>query len=444
MDLGYQTSQWIRCLDEFMQRIGALLPRKQVRDQAARYLRGLLASIERKNGWQIAEAVGDAAPYSLQHFLGRGVWDTDRVRDDLQRYAVEHFGDPDGILVVDETGFIKKGDKSAGVQRQYSGTAGRIENCQIGVFLGYATRHGATLIDRRLYLPQSWSNDRVRCRASEIPDEIAFTTKPKLGIAMLAHALQAGVPARWVVGDSVYGSDSALRSWLEERRLGYVLAVTGQHPVRSMMEYSRADEWAATVPAREWQRLSAGEGSKGQRMYAWTWRPLGLETDGWCRKLLARRSLSKPDETAYYVVHMPVGTSLTQIVRIAGSRWHIESLFQATKNEVGLDDYEVRSWQGWHRHITLAMFAHAYLTTVRKSAAKKKITTPTCSRSPFPRSVASSLRSSTTIVPISAQCWHGHIGAAIISNARYEHIGKPMSDNASTYNCSTRAVLIPR
>jgi SRSO17 transposase len=278
--------------------------------------------------------------------------------------VIEHLGDADAVLVLDETGFLKKGSKSAGVQRQYSGTAGRIENCQIGVFLGYASRHGRVLIDRALYLPQSWSDDRPRCRTVGIPDAVAFATKPKIGRAMLERALSAHVPCAWVTGDSVYGSDAGLRRAIEAAGKGYVLTVTsaqrlGLRPVA---------DWAKDVPEDGWERLSAGDGAKGPRLYDWAYVPFRGAREGWQKALLMRRSLVKPDELTFYLTLAPDGTSLANLVQVAGTRWTIEACFEAAKGEVGLDEYEVRSWTGWHRHITLAMLAHAYLAVVRQPA----------------------------------------------------------------------------
>jgi SRSO17 transposase len=319
---------------------------------------------ERKNGWQLAEAVGDATPDGMQDFLSRVQWDADAVRDDLHAYVVQHLGDPDGVLILDETGFLKKGTKSAGVQRQYSGTAGRVENCQIGVFLGYASRHGQVLVDRALYLPTAWANDEDRRREARIPTDIAFATKPKLGLAMLERARQAGIPFAWITGDSVYGADHKIRRWAERHRRGYVLAVTskqylGQRPVTS---------WIKGLPRKAWQRLSAGDGAKGPRLYDWVYIPYSGAAPGFQCGLLVRRSIAKPTDLTFYLTHAPKGTSLARLVQIAGLRWPIESLFEQGKGEVGLDQYEVRSWVGWHRHITLAMFALAYLTVVRKDA----------------------------------------------------------------------------
>jgi SRSO17 transposase len=355
---------WAGGLDDVVERIAPRFGRAEPRRRARAYICGLLAPVERKNGWQLAEAVGDATPDGVQDFLSRVHWDADAVRDDLQAYVVQHLSDPDGVLVLDETGFLKKGNKSAGVQRQYSGTAGRIENCQIGVFLGYTGRHGQALIDRALYLPADWAKDEQRRHEAHVPDDVAFTTKPKLGLAMLERARQNGVPFAWITGDSVYGADHAIRRWAEQHRRGYVLAVTsrqylGQRPVTS---------WIKRLPRKAWRRLSAGNGAKGPRLYDWTYILGSGAAPGFQCALLVRRSIADPTELTFYLSHAPKATSLDKLVRVAGLRWPIESLFEQGKGEVGLDQYEVRSWIGWHRHITLSMFALAYLAVVRKDA----------------------------------------------------------------------------
>jgi SRSO17 transposase len=358
---------WGRGLDELAQRLAPRFKRVEPRRRALAYLRGLLAPLGRKNGWQLAEAAGDATPDGMQDFLGRMRWDADAVRDDLRAYVVEHLGDPGAVLVLDETGFVKKGEKSAGVQRQYSGTAGRVENCQVGVFLGYASRHGRALIDRALYLPEGWAGDAGRRAGAGVPATVAFATKPKLGRAMLERALDAGVPCAWVAGDTVYGADGTLRRAIEARRRGYVLAVTSGQ----WLGGRRVDAWVAGVPPEGWHRLSAGEGTKGPRLYDWAFRPYrGGAPAGWAKGLLIRRKLDEPDELAFYLTLAPEGTELATLVRVAGTRWTIESCFEAAKGEVGLDEYEVRSWTGWHRHVTLAMLAHAYLAVVRKAAVR--------------------------------------------------------------------------
>src|SRR5215210_2997736 len=355
---------WSQELDALAARIAPRFVRAEPRRRALAYLSGLLSPLERKNGWQLAEAAGDATPDGVQDFLSRRRWDADAVRDDLRAYVVEHLGDPDAVLALDETGFLKKGDKSAGVQRQYSGTAGRIENCQVGVFLGYASRHGRALVDRALYLPERWVRDAARCAAAGIPEGLTLTTKPQLGLAMLDRALEADVPFAWVAGDSVYGADHRIRRRLEARGRGYVLAVTsGQR-----LGFVPVESWLAKVPPEGWRRLSAGDGAKGPRLYDWAYLPYRGAAPGWRMGLLVRRSPAKPDELAFYLTHAPEGTTLARLVRVAGTRWTIEGCFEAAKGEVGLDEYEVRSWTGWHRHTTLAMLAHAYLAALRKAA----------------------------------------------------------------------------
>jgi SRSO17 transposase len=258
--------------------------------------------VERKNGWQLAEEAGDETPYATQHLLGRAVWSADEVRNDLRDYVVKHLGDEGGVLVIAETGFLKKGIKSAGVQRQYSGTAGRIENCQIGVLLAYATREGRTFLDRELYLPQSWADDQDRRAEAGVPPEVKFATKPALGRRMIERAQQAGVPFQWVTGDEVYGNDSQTRRWLEGQKIFYVLAVSSQYRV----VYEGARRWAAEIamllPRKEWKRLSAGAGTKGERLYDWALSPLGEVDEERQRWLLFRRSISDPTDLAYYVV----------------------------------------------------------------------------------------------------------------------------------------------
>jgi SRSO17 transposase len=379
-----QTRSWAKDLGEIAALIGGRFSRSELRERALTYLRGLLSPVERKNGWQLAEEAGDQTPYATQHLLGRAVWSADEVRDDLREYVVKHLGDEDGVLVVDETGFLKKGTKSAGVRRQYSGTAGRVENCQIGVFLAYATKQGRTFLDRELYLPREWAEDKERMAGARIPKEAAFATKLVLARRMIERARQGGVPFRWVTGDTVYGSDSHLRGWLEGLEISYVLAVTSQYRVF----YEGARRWVSEIgemlPQEAWKRRSAGAGTKGERLCDWARIPLGEAREERQRWLLFRRGVSDPTEVAYYVVSGPEKTSLEEIVRVAGTRWAIEESFESAKGEVGLDHYEARSWDGWYRHITLAMFAHAYLTVVRARAVseakadeqKKKRRTP--------------------------------------------------------------------
>jgi SRSO17 transposase len=369
---------WARGLDGLVERIAPRFRRVEPRRRVRAYLQGLLCPVERKNGWQLAENAGDRTPDGVQDFLARMRWDADQVRDDLRAYVVAHLGDADAVLVLDETGFVKKGSKSVGVQRQYSGTAGRIENCQIGVFLGYASRHGHALIDRALYLPEVWAHDPARRGAAGVPADTAFATKPQLGRQMLMAAFAAGVPCRWVTGDSVYGADDALRRCIEKSGRGYVLAVTS----RQRLGFKTVADWLENVPAGTWRRLSAGDGAKGPRLYDWAWLPYGLDAaGGWQKGLLIRRKLAQPEAFTFYLTLAPDTAELSDLVRVAGTRWTIEACFEAAKGEVGLDQYEVRSWTGWHRHITLAMLAHAYLAVLRCTAGGEKRLTRSPSRS---------------------------------------------------------------
>lgn len=375
---------WASAWTGLIERVGAYFARAETRQHVAAYLKGLLSPIERKNGWQLSEAVGEETPYALQHLLGRATWDADAVRDDLRSYVIEQLGDAQGVLVIDETGFVKKGLHSVGVQRQYSGTAGRIENCQIGVFLAYATSHGRTLIDRDIYLPKSWTDDRARCDQVGVPAEIAFATKPEQAVKMLHRALDAGVPAAWVVGDEVYGNDGALRRWLEARQQPFVLAVSSQHRIWRDLRQIKVSDLLDEMPANAWQRLSAGDGAKGPRVYDWVFVRFAGKPRNWQHAILMRRSVSDPSEIAYYSVFARPQVSLLEIVRAAGSRWSIEECFESAKGEVGLDQYEVRSWTGWYRHITLALWAHAFLTVQRAAAempvGKKIRSAPTARR----------------------------------------------------------------
>jgi SRSO17 transposase len=358
-------------------RIGPRFAREEARLRTQAYLRGLLSPVERKNGWQLAEAAGDRTPYATQHLLGRADWDADAVRDDLRAYVVEHLGAPDAVLVVDETGVVKKGHASAGVAKQYCGAVGKLENAQVGVYLAYASPQGTAFLDRALYLPEAWTDDPARCRQAGIPETVGFATKPQLAQAQLAQAqlaraLAARVPAAWVTADSVYGDDRRLRVWLEAQEQPYVLAVSGKESVNLDATWTpqRVSRLLQELPAAGWQRLSAGDGAKGPRWYDWTRVPLVPPLQaGFARWCLVRRSLADPTELQAYVVFAPEGTPLADLVRVAGRRWTIEVAFEQAKGEVGRDQYEVRSWTGWQRHMTLALFAQALLTVVRQRLA---------------------------------------------------------------------------
>jgi SRSO17 transposase len=317
--------EWLLWMTEVERRMGSRFPRRDLRRRVRAYLRGLLSPVERKNGWQLAEVNGDGTPYGVQHLLGRARWDADAVRDDLRPYVIEHLGAPQGVWVIDETGFLKKGRASAGVARQYSGTAGRIENCQIGVFLAYASARGQVLLDRELYLPKEWMSDRPRCDRAGVPQTRQFATKPELARQMLERALSAGVPAAWVTGDSVYGADRRLRMWLESQERAYVLAVSGKEYVWLGWQQRQVKTILAALPAAGWTRCSAGDGTKGPRWYDWCWLPLAAPLQPtWRRWLLVRRSVSDPTDLTAYVVFAPSAMTLPEAVQVAGTRWTIE------------------------------------------------------------------------------------------------------------------------
>jgi SRSO17 transposase len=361
---------WIAGLDSLFARVAGRFGRVEPRRQARAYLTGLLAPVERKNGWQLAEAAGNATPDRMQRLLNNACWDPDAVRDDLRSYVAEYLGHRDGVLIVDETGFVKKGTQSVGVQRQYSGTAGRVENCQLGVFLAYASPTGRALIDRELYLPKSWTSDPARCAGAGVPESRQFATKPTQATIMLARALDAGVPAGWIAADEAYGQDSKFRTFCDQRRIGYVVAVPRNQTIGTGLGTARADTLTTQAPLEAWKRLSAGEGAKGPRLYDWARAALPAREEHRGRWLLIRRSLTNPDELAFYLCAGPPETTLETLVRVAGSRWAIEECFQQAKTETGLDHYQVRRYQPWYRHITLAMLAHAFLAVTAAHAPK--------------------------------------------------------------------------
>jgi len=365
---------WTAALDQLSQRIREYFVRPESHQRALAYVQGLMSPAERKNGWQVAEEMGEATPYAMQHLLDRAKWDSDQVRDTLRGYVRETLADPNGVLVIDETGFLKKGRKSVGVQRQYSGTAGRIENCQVGVFLSYASSRGHTLLDRELYLPKSWIDDQKRCREAHVPASVTFATKPELAAQMLWRTLDSGFLVAWVTGDTVYGSAQPLRAGLEARRQAYALAVACKEHVEVQGTRKRVDQVTRVLAREDWQELSAGTGSKGPRLFAWARIELTApEISGWQHWLLVRRSLdegTKPAEMAYVLVFAPTDTSLEEMVEAFGARWTVEQCFEEGKGEVGLDEYEVRSWHGWYRHITLSMLALAFLAALRANGGE--------------------------------------------------------------------------
>jgi SRSO17 transposase len=356
---GDPLARWQAGFDDLFGLVAGRFAQVQSRRRARLYLLGLLSGAERKNSWTIAEQAGDLSPDGMQRLLNFYAWDADKVRDDLRGYVLDRLGDPAGVVVADETGFLKKGTRSAGVQRQYSGTAGRIENCQLGVFLTYVSPRGRALVDRELYLPKSWTDDRQRCAQAGIGDDVGFATKPALARRMLERLLaehgRQAVP--WFTADEAYGDNPGLRAWLDQQDINYVMAVSCDARFDTPTGPRRADELAGAAPKKGWQRLSCGDGSKGQRLYDW----LLLDPGADDHLLLVRRSISKPSELAYYICHFSRPVPVAELVRVAGSRWGVEETFQFAKNETGLDHYQVRRYDAWYRHITLSMLAAAFL-----------------------------------------------------------------------------------
>src|SRR5689334_5184971 len=397
MAASLEVSGWRAELEGLLARFGRLFVRAEPREQAGRYLEGLLGPVERKNGWQLAEHLGDARPWRTQRVLSHVLWDEAAARDLCREHVVGRLGAADAVLVVDETAFVKKGRHSAGVARQYCGTLGKVENCQVGVFLAYGSRRGHALIDRRLYLPEAWAGDAERRRAGKVPEDVPFLTKPEIARGMIARALDAGVACDWVLGDEVYGADRRLRTMLEERGKPYLLTIRGNDRLEAELEggvgRDTPEALARALPPRAWRRLSAGAGTKGERLYDWARVPLVRPRDpSRERWLLVRRSTADPADLAYFVVFAPAGLRLLDLARAAGRRWLVEECFEAAKQEVGLADYEVRSWHGWHRHVTLAMLALALLAGLRAGLNRVKGAreplASSSSRSASPRSAA--------------------------------------------------------
>jgi SRSO17 transposase len=370
--VGEAVAGWQSGLDDLFARVAGRFARVEPRRLAFGYVRGLLAPLERRNGWTIAEHAGRRSPNAVQEMLYSPCWDPDLVRDDVRDYLIEHLGEPGGVLIADETGFVKKGVRSAGVQRQYSGTAGKVENCQIGTFLAYASDRGRALIDRELYLPKSWIDDTDRCAKAAVPAGVRFVTKPEQARLMIERVLAAGVPFGWFTADEAYGQNPGLRGWLEQQDIAYVMATRSDDEVPAGLHTtSTVKDMIGAVRAGAWRRLSAGDGAHGPRVYDWAWTPIrcgfGHGRRGW---VLARRSIST-GEIAYYRCVGRRGTRLSDLVRVAGARWAIEESFQTAKNEVGLDQYQVRRYDAWYAHITLAMAAAAFLVVTRAAEAAK-------------------------------------------------------------------------
>lgn len=390
--------------EAFHARFADLFERSEPREQAAKYVRGLLGGVERRNGWQLAEALGDAVPDRMQRLLNRAHWSAVAARDRLLDFGRERFGAPDAVGIVDETGFLKKGDRSVGVQRQYSGTAGKVDNCQVGVFLGYASRAGHLLLDRALYLPQGWASDPKRRARARVPSKVRFHTKPELALRMLRRAWAHKVPMAWVTGDEVYGDDPTFRAGIAASDRHYVLAVAANTPVWETRPATIApgpypgmgrpptrtrlapDAPAATTvervstswPASQWHRLAVHQGEKGPIEYDWAAARV-VESVGrlpgadvW---LLARRSVSSPSEVAWYLSNASEATPLTTLADVASTRFVIEQCLEEAKDDVGLDQYEVRTWPAWHRHITLSMMALAWLASVQLTLVTRESST---------------------------------------------------------------------
>ncbi len=363
--------RWGQELERLHARIAPRFVRPEPRRRALAYLKGIVSAIERKNGWQLAEQAGEAHPDGMQRLLNSAVWDEGLVRDDLRTSILERLGDPHAVLVIDETSFRKRGKKSAGVATQHCGTTGQLENCQVGVFLAYTSPKGHTLLDRELYLPMRWIEDRERCREAGIPDDVGFATKCELAQKMMERIWHAQIPVGWVVADTVYGGNLDLRTWLEDHQYSYVLAVACNEPVgirtasgSQRMTVAEAEAEAHLLPADEWQRLSMSDGTKGPRLFDWAVMPMlhRWEDDG-RHFLLIRRCLDDPGEKTYYFVFAPVGSTLAEMVQAVGARWCIEACFETGK-EMGLEDYEVRRWTAWYRHVTLVMIVQACLVGI--------------------------------------------------------------------------------
>jgi len=356
--------RWSEALEELHGRIAHRFARSEARERVRRYLMGLLRRVERKNGWQLAEAIGEAEPQGVQRLLNAAKWDADLVREDLRDYAVEHLGDEgSGVLVVDETGFLKKGAKSVGVARQYTGTAGDTVNCQVGVFLAYASKKGAAFMDRALYLPKEWAQDIDRRTEAGVPEGVRFADKLKLAKRLLERAFEANVPASWVVADSFYGRSHGFRSWLEKRGCPYAVMVPKTNAVRYRGRRKKIERLVERLPEDAWALMApAGEGPDRRR--PWEWACLELHGDpekGMGRWLLVRRSPEDPEDVAFYQVYGPEGTPPAKLVDVCHKRWKVEDCFAEAKGEVGLDHYEVRRWDAWHRYVTLCLLAHAFL-----------------------------------------------------------------------------------
>ena len=370
---------WASSLREVKGRIRPLFGQERVAASAGRFLDGLLGNEPRKTGWMRAEAAGDPGPWRQQAILGRGRWDADALRDIVRDYALETLADEEAVLVIDETGFLKQGKASCGVARQYTGSVGKITNCQIGVFASYVSRHGHAFIDRALYLPQAWTDDPARMKAAHVPQDVGFATKPQIARAIIGRAITAKAPFSFVAADSVYGTGD-IETTLRKAGKGYVLGVAANHVFRSwgrkQLIGGAAAKIAQHLPKSAWRRLTAGEGTKGPRLHDWAYLELADLNAGeynsaltaeWTRGLLIRRNIADGD-LAFFSTWCPKGTPMEKLVSVEGHRWAIEDSFETAKNEFGLDHNETRSWHGWHRHVSLVMLTFAMMAVIRNRA----------------------------------------------------------------------------
>ncbi len=366
--------RWSETLEELHRRIAGRFARSEARERVKRYLVGLLGRVERRNGWQLAEAIGEADPQGVQRLLNSAKWDAGAVRDDLREYLIEHLGDEEsGVLIADETGFLKKGEKSVGVARQYTGTAGDTVNCQVGVFLAYASEKGAAFIDRALYLPEGWAKDPQRRVEGGVPEEVTFANKAELAKRMLERAFAAEVPARWVVADSFYGRSHEFRDWLEERERPYAVMVPKTNAVPLGGRKEKIEQLVGRLGEEAYSEVGGG-GDSGERR-PWEWACLGLAADpekGMGRWLLVRRGSDDLDDLGFYQAYGPEDTPLEELVRVCQKRWAIEVAFEEAKGEVGMDHYEVRRWEAWHRYVTLSLLAHAFLVVTCLAARNEE------------------------------------------------------------------------
>jgi len=365
---------WSKALGKLHRRIGRRFARSEARDRAKRYLLGLLGRVERKNGWQLAETIGESEPQGVQRLLNSAKWDADEARDDLCSYVVEHLADEEtGVLIVDETGFLKKGEKSVGVARQYTGTAGDTVNCQVGVFLAYSSEKGAAFLDRALYLPRAWTGDSLRRAEAGVPAELAFRNKIELAEEMLERAFRADVPALWVLADSFYGRSHAFRVWLEERGRSYAVMVPKTNAVPLGGRKKKIEQYVERLGEDAFSEVRPARDTSGRRPWEWACLDLAPDPERSMRRwLLVRRSTDDPEEMGFYQAYGPEGTTVEELVRVCQERWVVEECFAEAKGEVGLDHYEVRKWDAWHRHVTLCLLAHAFLAVVRSSAEQEE------------------------------------------------------------------------